>query len=422
MREKFNFKNVNMRKIMYAVISLVAALLLWMYVTNVQGDLTTQTFTGIKVVFEGENSLRESKNLIVTDIGATSVRATIEGTYYALSRLEAADITAVVDLSGISNSGTYTISYKINYPFGTDTSSLSVVSQMPQNISFKVDKLDTKSVEVRGRFSGSVAEGYSFGKMEFEPSTVKISGPQSILDQIDCAWVECARTGLDKTVTYDSDFVLLDADKEPVELDDNVEFRNDTVAVTVPVTAIKTVDLKLKFFAGGGATEDNVKYIVEPATITLSGDAETLEGINSIILAEIDLADLAGGMTETYTIAIPNDTQIISGPREATATIEIKGLVTRTFKVTNFTPKNVPAGYEPEIINTAIDVILRGPAEAINSITAANIRAVIDLADYNMSADINTIPAKIEVDGVSTVGAIGEYEIFVGLKEEIVEE
>ena len=95
MREKFNFKNVNMRKIMYAVISLVAALLLWMYVTNVQGDLTTQTFTGIKVVFEGENSLRESKNLIVTDIGSTSVRATIEGTYYALSRLEAADITAV---------------------------------------------------------------------------------------------------------------------------------------------------------------------------------------------------------------------------------------------------------------------------------------------------------------------------------------
>jgi len=135
-----------------------------------------------------------------------------------------------------------------------------------------------------------------------------------------------------------------------------------------------------------------------------------------------DLAELAGGMTETYTIAIPNDTQIISGPREATVTIEIKGLVTRTFKVTNFTPKNVPAGYEPEIINTAIDVILRGPAEAINSITAANIRAVIDLADYNMSADINTIPAKIEVDGVSTVGAIGEYEIFVGLKEEIVEE
>ncbi|MBR4953293.1 MAG: hypothetical protein IKZ30_02125 [Oscillospiraceae bacterium] len=421
MQNKFDFKNVNVRKVVYGVVSVVLALILWMYVTNVQGDLTTETFTGIKVVFEGENALRESKNLIVSNIGTTSVRATIEGTYYALSRLNAADITAVIDLSGISNSGTYTISYKINYPFGTDSSSLRVVNSTPQNISFRIDKLDTKSVEVRGRFTGSVAEGYSFGKMEFEPSTVKISGPQSILDQIDCAWVECARTGLDKTVTYDSDYVLLDADKEPVELDDNVELRSDTVSVTVPVTAIKTVDLKLKFFAGGGATEDNVKYVVEPATITLSGDAETLEGINSIILGEIDLAELAGGMSQTYTITIPNGTQIISGPKEATATIEIKGLVTRTFKVTNFTPKNVPTGYTPEIMNTSIDVILRGPADAISSVTAANIRAVVDLADYNMSADINTIPAKIEVDGVTTVGAIGEYEIFVGLKE-VVEE
>ena len=413
---------MNMRKVLYAVISLVAALLLWMYVTNVEGDLTTQTYTGIKVVFEGENSLRESKNLIVTNVGSTSVRATIQGSYYALSRLDAADITAVIDLSGISNSGTYTISYKINYPFGTDASSLSVVSQSPQNISFKVDKLDTKTIEVRGRFTGSVAEGYSFGKMEFEPSSIKVSGPQSILDKIECAWVECARDGLDKTLIYDSDFVLLGADDEPIDLDDNVEFRNDTVSVTVPVTAIKTVDLKIKFFAGGGATEDNVKYVVEPASITLSGDAETLEGINSIILAEIDLAELVSGMTETYTITIPNDTQIISGPREATATIEIKGLVTRTFKVTNFTPKNVPEGYTPDIINTSIDVILRGPADAINSVTAANIRAVVDLAEYNMSADINTIPAKIEVDGVTTVGAIGEYEIFVGLKQMTTEE
>ena len=42
----------------------------------------------------------------------------------------------------------------------------------------------------------------------------------------------CLCEGIDKTVIYDSDYVLVGADGEPVELDDNVEFRNDTVSVT----------------------------------------------------------------------------------------------------------------------------------------------------------------------------------------------
>ena len=42
MQNKFDFKNVNVRKVVYGVVSVVLALILWMYVTNVQGDLTTE--------------------------------------------------------------------------------------------------------------------------------------------------------------------------------------------------------------------------------------------------------------------------------------------------------------------------------------------------------------------------------------------
>ena len=46
-------------KLFWIVFSLVASLLLWMYVTNIEGDEGTTTYYGIDVVFSGEENRKK---------------------------------------------------------------------------------------------------------------------------------------------------------------------------------------------------------------------------------------------------------------------------------------------------------------------------------------------------------------------------
>ncbi|MCD8343661.1 MAG: hypothetical protein LUC19_04645 [Oscillospiraceae bacterium] len=169
----------------------------------------------------------------------------------------------------------------------------------------------------------------------------------------------------------------------------------------------------------GGATSDNVTVSIEPSTITLSGDADTLAGVNSLAVASIDLADITEDtFIETYTISLPNDTELVSGSREATVTLEIKGLERETFSVTNFSVINVTEGYTAEVIQESLEVIVRGTEGALAEVADHNIRAVADLTDIGSATGIVSAPATIYVDGSAEVGAIGEYRVYVNVTAE----
>ena len=412
---KNKLKSLTLRDISLIAFSVLCSLLLWVYVTSTEGDEYTEVFSGVNVVFEGETTMREARGLVLTSRGTSTVRVSITGSRRTVSNLDSSKLTAIIDLSTISGAGVYTNSYEIRYPSGIDASALTVNYKAPENITFVVDRLNTKTVEVQGVFNGSAAEGYSAEPLEFEPASVRVSGPQNVLEQISYAWVEINRDDVDRTLTIESDYVLCDKDGNIID-DDSITLESETVTVTLPITAIKEVDLKLNIISGGGATEENnVKYSIDPETITLSGDADVLAGINSIQLATIDLSDVDESDSGTVTIVIPNDTEILIGPKEATYTLEIKGLEKKAVRVTNFSYQNCTEGYNAEIIQDSLDVVIRGDKTALSEINANNVRAVADLAGFGQETGILSVPAKIYIDGSTEVGAVGEYNIYVNV-------
>lgn len=414
MTDKFNIKKPTLTMVLKIIFSLLCALLLWVYVTSTESDDYTERFTNIPVVFEGEATMRESRGLVITSQDVTSVNISISGSRRVVYKLDEVDLTAVVDLSNISTTGHYDVQYRINYPTGVDSSSLTVSAKSPETVSLVVDKLSRKTVEVYGVFNGSPDEGYSAEPLEFSPNTVTIYGPQNALEMVDKAWVEVSREDVDKTLTFESDFVLVDADGNVVE-DASIEAETDTVTVTLPIISIKDIDLTIRILPGGGATEDNVKYSIDPSSITLSGDSDTLAGTNNIDIATIDLAEVDGSMTETFKIIIPNNTEILNGPQEATVTLEITGLEKKRVNVTNFSCTNVTEGYEADIMVDSLDVDIRGTEDVLKNISDINVRAVADLTDFGTATGILLVPVKIYVDGTTEAGAIGEYKVYVNV-------
>lgn len=418
MTEKKQEKKFNRQSVLYIIFSVFCAFLLWIYVTETEGQDIDRTFTGVRVVFEGESTMRESRGLIISDTSNTSVRLTLTGNRRTLSNLNAADLAVVIDLSGISKTGNYSLAPRVTYPSRTDSSAITQTSVSPSTINFYVDKLSTKTVNIVGVFNGNAADGYSAEPMEFEPNTVKISGPENVLATVDHAVVQVDREDVDKTLSFDSTYMLVDQEGKVIDSDE-ITFDSDTVHVTLPINYVKEVALVVDLVPGGGATENNVKWKLEPSSITLSGDAATLAGVNSISVAKIDLSQVNEALTESYKIVIPNDTEITSGETEATLTLELGGLHKKVVNIDKnyISCTNVSEGFSAQIMNDSINnVILRSAdSRALNSVSDVNIRAVADLGDYGTATGIVSVPVKIYVDGTTEVGAVGEYSVYVNI-------
>ena len=59
-------------RLFWMIVSLAASLTIWMYVTSAQNDVVRTTFKGVKVEFVGEEVLRSTKNLVITDLDNAS--------------------------------------------------------------------------------------------------------------------------------------------------------------------------------------------------------------------------------------------------------------------------------------------------------------------------------------------------------------
>ncbi len=409
-------KKIYNSKAFWMIVSLLASLAIWVYVTSVETDESKTTFRGVKVELVGEDILRDSKNLVVTDMDTSTVTVEVVGPRRIIGSLSSDQLVAQVDVSKLSRAAYTSQQYTIVYPDGTDTSKLSENRRTPETINFMVSAQTSKSIQVRGSFDGSLAEGYTAEMPVFEPSTITITGSEAYLKDVEYAWVTFGKENVDSTYSVETGFTLMDANNEPCSTT-GISFSTDVVTATLPLLTLKEVNLDVNIIEGAGATKANTKITIDPVSVTLAGDSSLLAGMNKIILATIDLTDFSSTFTETYTIPIDNELKNTTGITKATVTVEIVGLETKTFRVTNFSCINATEGYEADIITESKEITLRGTPEALAQIKAENIRAVADLTDYKESTGTYMPQVRVYVDGFTDVGAIGENTISIEIRK-----
>ena len=409
-------KKIYNSKAFWMIVSLLASLAIWVYVTSVETDESKTTFRGVKVELVGEDILRDSKNLVVTDMDTSTVTVEVVGPRRIIGSLSSDQLVAQVDVSKLSRAAYTSQKYTIVYPDGTDTSKLSENRRTPETINFMVSAQTSKSIQVRGSFDGSLAEGYTAEMPVFEPSTITITGSEAYLKDVEYAWVTFSKENVDSTYSVETGFTLMDANNEPCSTT-GISFSTDVVTATLPLLTLKEVNLDVNIIEGAGATKANTKITIDPVSVTLAGDSSLLAGMNKIILATIDLTDFSSTFTETYTIPIDNELKNTTGITKATVTVEIVGLETKTFRVTNFSCINATEGYEADIITESKEITLRGTPEALAQIKDENIRAVADLTDYKESTGTYMPQVRVYVDGFTDVGAIGENTISIEIRK-----
>lgn len=413
---KTNIKKLYNSRAFWMIVSLICSVIMWVYVASVETEEFKQTFRGVRVQLVGETLLRDSKNLVITDMDTSTVTVEVVGPRRVVGSLDSDQIYAQIDVSKLSRAAYTSQQYSVIFPDGTETGSLSVTRKTPETINFMVSSQTTKSVQVRGSFDGSIAEGFIAESVVFDPATITLSGPEAYLRNVDYAWVSFGKENVDSTYEVETGYTLMTADNIPASTT-GISFSTDVVTATLPLLTVKDVSLGVNLIEGGGATAENTKVTIEPETISLAGDSKLLAGINKINLASIDLTDFTTSFSDTYVIPIDNELRNITGATEAKVTVEIVGLETKNVKVTNISCINVTEGYVADILTKSLNVTLRGNPESLAQLKDENIRAVADLADMNESVGTYMPRVRIYVDGYTDVGAIKsggtDYAVYI---------
>ena len=406
----------------YIVVSCIAAVILWGYVASYENTTQSVTLTGLEVKYIGGEDILQDRNLLVTDKDVQDVTLTLLVKRSLVSQLTNDTVHVSVDLRDIRSSGEFDKIYSISYD-KVDEDEVIVTRRIPEYMTVKIDRLDVNpEVVVRGVFDGTVADGYMREPIIYSPETIEVSGPESVISRIAYAKVVIDREDLSRTVSGVVEFTLVDSDGQPVESPE-ITTSVQEIQYTIPIVMVKDVGLTVNLLDGGGATEDDAVVRIEPSTITVSGDAELLSNVNQIQLGTIDLSSFAQNMTENFAIVLPNGLNNLSGEKEATVSVSIKGLATKRIITTNIEFINVSDGYVAKKITQYKEVMIRGPMEIIDLIDGSNIRIVGDLAEIGNAVGRYSVPTTVEILGYREAGVIGDsYNVVVSLEVEVSEE
>lgn len=396
------------------VLSVVLAIVLWVYVVGVLNPDSSGPVRNLPVEFVGTDAL-ESRGLMIVSGGEQTITLHVSGKRDALQSLSAETVSITVDVSSITQPGQYESEYLVSWlPSAVSVNSLAITDRYPQRVSYTVVRQAVRTIPVRGTVTSRVMEGYQAGEFSFTPATLEVRGEESLVNQIDYALVTLDLE--DRTETYSGDLPYTFISFTGDQLDGKgIEADAALVRTTLPIFQLKEVELKVNLIHGGGTTDQNVTCEIEPKTIMVSGAPADLEPLKEISLGDIDLSKVLGSDTLTFPISLTPELTNVSGVTEAAVKVSVRGLATATLEVDNIEFINVPAGYTPQKVTQTRQIQIRGEAEAVASVTQSQLRIVADLNNAVAATGTQTIPVKVYLDGRSDVGVVGDYNIVVSI-------
>jgi YbbR domain-containing protein len=151
---------------------------------------------------------------IVGDLPAT-VDVRVRGSSAQLSRLDAGEVIAMLDLTGARPGSRlfHLRTDEVRVPYG-----IEVAQVMPPSLSLSLEKSVQRTVPIVPATDGDPALGFVVGRISAEPSTIQVVGPESHVREV------------------------AEATTEPVEIDGKSERVRDVVAVGVTDSSVRLLE------------------------------------------------------------------------------------------------------------------------------------------------------------------------------------
>ncbi|HAE62235.1 MAG TPA: hypothetical protein DCG38_07900 [Eubacteriaceae bacterium] len=376
------------------VISLIIAIVLWIYVIGDQDPRLNQRYNNIPVEIKNEDVLN-SKGLILMSEAEFSVDITVNGRTSALYNLPWRNIKASIDLSGIEDKGSYELSIDIvGIPEEIDLIEIS-----PGQIEVEVDRLSSQNRQVSVEFTGDLPNGMSLLDYSVSPQSVVIEGGEDILKSVRMVGAVVDISQESNESTKDVELKAFDADGNEIS---GVSIRPNQAEVMLKIG--KNSNAKIVVQTTGEPAEGfSIKEIsVEPNQIEIGADSDV--EITEIKTEPIMLEGLDADAQIKADLIFPDGVESSDGVTSVIVTITVEKIIEKDFEVEVIDVVNLEEGLilDKNQLNKKVTVTLAGVQEMLDDISPGNLKVYADLT--GISSGPATVALKIEpIRGISLV-------------------
>ena len=402
-------------KLLTALMSVGIAILLWLYVVTVVSPNSDNYYKNVPITIQGEAVLQD-RGLMITSGELPKVSLHLEGNRTDLNKINSSNISVGVDVSGIGEPGSYNLSLtQPNFLTDVPNNAITVLSKDPGTVTVEVDYRLSKPVPVDIQYKGTLPENYMADKenLVLDYEYVTITGPKTVVDQIAMARIEVDMSGRHESLSGQYEYTLCNEKGEPVDAK-MIVTDVGSIGLILKIVRVREVELTVTVVDGGGATKETSVVTIDPKVILVSGSASLLEDMETLDVGTINLGEISGDETVILPIKLPEGIANETGMSEVKVDVKFPDLATKKLTVTNIQPINVPSGLDVKIVTKRLDLLLRGPKNVIDSVTADNITVTVDFTGE--TAGTASVKAEITVS-VGGVGAIGTYTVTATVKE-----
>ena len=370
MKKKHNQKRIDI------IISIVVAVILWIYVINIVNPPTSATFRNVPVTITGEEQLNSSGRALAIKEAYTAT-VDVSGSRNDMKKISGTDIALSIDVSNLA-AGSNSVTVNAVMPTGIKLENIE-----NKTVTVNVEEYVTEAKPVEVVLSGA-GSGEEATILRSSLTQIGVSGAQSVVDKVAHVRVsgDLSKADLDKEVELTLAGEAVDASGKVVP---GVKLAQESINVTAVMYQTKSVPLSVpvtgSIWEGAALSESRI-----PDSITIKGPASRLSQISEIKAKELKI----DGLYETSVMDIEpilgDDVYEIDSaePLQAMFVIAENGRLIYSYKASAVIAKNLAEGTTASFAlpdgHKEISAVITGPVSTLRTLAAGDVAPTADAA------------------------------------------
>lgn len=378
-----------------AALSLLIGATIWYVVTDTENPTVVDVLPS-PVTVEPVNVADDLA--VANQLPAVQIRLSAPADRW--ERLSPENFRVLVDLNGLgARSQEVPLRVEVDGARG-----VRVIDVQPRSVVVNLERLAVRQVPVEGNAVGSPPLGYQLTAVTPQVASVKVVGPESLVQLVDRAVADVNVTGLTVKVQQSVPLKAVGAggaEIRGVRLDPRlvniaVDMTQSTIVRTVPLTVEVAGDPE----AGYRVT----RVSTSPAAIQVQGPIELLAQIDRVRLPAVSVNGVRSDVVRSVQIPTPEGLSLVDRDR-ATVTVTVAPATgsLRTRLAVDVTAVGV--GRVGRVAGSgSVEVILEGPLPVLNALAPGEVRATVDAS--GATTGTLTLPVTIRTPEGITVQSV----------------
>lgn len=354
------------------IFSILAALIMWMYVMNEQNPQVIYVIRDVPVKLI---NLDQEKFALKDGNGEFKVNVRVRVRRSLIADLKPKDINAEVNLRGRME-GDNLLRVDVATP-----PNVELIDASPKEIMVVLDGIVEEQLPITVDITGRPARGFAITSPVTKPQAVVVKGPRSTVNAIKQVYTDIDITGKNADVISTLPIRVRDAQNKEQK---NIVFRPDVVEVVVPIVPAKDVAITPNLIGNPpeGFTITNVK--VTPPSITVTAANEILNELEHISTNTINIDGKTTSLTRDVEIIIPQGVTPLEEReiKSARVSVDIERIISTTldFSSKDIEIRNVPEGMKAELKNNDVVLTVTGPQSIIDKVNKSIVNIFVDIS------------------------------------------